>query len=80
MAAKVEPRDTYNLEIEQLGFQILRPLIDMQDRIDTIDAIPVPSAAERAERDDLRDKLTDGESFLEYLLDLQEEYGISNPF
>ena len=81
VAVKVEPRDTYNLEIEQLGFQTLRPLIDMQNRIREIDALGAgASPAELAERSDLREKLTDGESYLEYLIDLQAQYGISNYF
>ncbi len=77
-ATKIEQRDTFNLELEQLGFQTLVPLIQLQDRIDTLSAIPAPTADEEAELTQARRELTDGESFLEYLIDLQEQYGLSN--
>ena len=78
VAAKVRPRVDYNLEIEQLGFQTLRPLIDMQERIRDLDALPNPTSDQEHEREDLQDKLIAGESFLEYLIELQAQYGISN--
>lgn len=80
VTTKAFPSNDFNLEIEQLGFQTLRPLIDMQNRIREIDAMASPSADELAERAELRSKLTEGESFLEYLIDLQAQYGISNYF
>ena len=63
VAVKVRPRLTYNLEEEQLGFQMLRRLVDMQE-----DGRTPP------------DELQRQESFLEYLIQLQAEYGISNYF
>jgi hypothetical protein len=78
VAVKVQPRDTYNLELEQLGFQTLRRLIDQQARIREIDGLASPTAAELEERSELRHRLTEGESYLEYLIELQAQYGISN--
>lgn len=63
VAVKVKPRLTYNLEEEQLGFQMLRRLVDMQE-----DGRTPPEELQRQE------------SFLEYLIQLQAEYGISNYF
>lgn len=63
VAVKVRPRLTYNLEEEQLGFQMLRRMVDMQNDPSTDPA-------------DLQEQ----ESFLEYLIQLQAEYGISNYF
>ncbi len=67
MAVKVRPRLAYNLEEEQLGFQLLKHLIERRDAIR--DGTPTD--------DELRD-LMQQESFLEYLIQLQAEYGISN--
>ncbi len=67
VAVKVRPRLAYNLEEEQLGFQLLKHLIERRDAIR--DGTPTD--------DELRD-LMQQESFLEYLIQLQAEYGISN--
>ena len=66
VAVKVRPRLAYNLEEEQLGFQLLSRLIDRRDALRD-------SPSDDAERD-----LIEQESFLEYLIQLQGEYGISN--
>ncbi|MEM9068496.1 MAG: zinc-dependent metalloprotease [Myxococcota bacterium] len=63
VAVTVEPRLTYNLQEEQLGFEYLRRLVDMQND---------PTVA--------TERLQEQESFLEYLIQLQAEYGISNYF
>ena len=63
VAVKVKPRLSYNLEEEQLGFQMLRRMVDMQNDPSTDPA-------------DLQAQ----ESFLNYLIQLQAEYGISNYF
>lgn len=70
VAVKVRPRFTYNLEEEQLGFQILRRLVDLQNELEA-ETDPAQILA-------LRRSIESQESFLEYLIQLQGEYGISN--
>lgn len=73
VAVKVRPRVDYNLEIEQVGFQMLRRLIDLQDEVRRLEGEgPSPELTEARER------LYDGESYVEYLIYLQELFGISN--
>jgi hypothetical protein len=73
VAVKVRPSRELNLEEEQVGFQLLRRLVDLQDETDALD----PSDPAHASK--LRE-LQQGESFLEYLIELQTAYGISNFF
>ena len=73
VAVKVRPSLELNLEEEQLGFQLLRRLVDLQNEVDLL----APGDPARAGK--LRD-LQQGESFLEYLIELQTAYGISNFF
>ncbi|RLB50782.1 MAG: hypothetical protein DRJ42_18155 [Deltaproteobacteria bacterium] len=80
VAVKVRPRLTYNLEEEQLGFQLLRRLVDRQDRVRALTSGGALSEEERAELASLRTHLTSDESFLEYLIDIQRRYGISDWF
>ena len=58
---------------EQVGFQLLRRLVDLQDELDVL---PQGDPA----RADKERELQQGESFLEYLIELQTAYGISNFF
>ena len=69
VAVKVRPSLQLNLEEEQLGFQLLRRLVDLQDEIT---AMPAGAARDTKERE-----LAKSESFLEYLIELQVAYGIS---
>jgi len=73
VAVKVRPNLELNLEEEQVGFQLLKKLVDLQD---DLDALPQgdPARADKAR------ELQQGESFLEYLIELQTAYGISNFF
>lgn len=75
VAVKIRPRAAYNLEEEQLGFQLLRRAIAAQERVLALEPMG-PSAALTAARQALEAE----ESFLEYLIDLQGRYGISNTF
>jgi hypothetical protein len=70
---KVRPNLELNLEEEQVGFQLLRRLVDLQAELDVL---PQGDPA-RAEK---QRELQRGESFLEYLIELQTAYGISNFF
>ncbi len=73
VAVKVRPRVDYNLEEEQLGFEMLANLIELQDEVRLLEAAGPSEALSEA-----RDRLFESESFLEYLIDLQNRYGISN--
>ena len=72
VAGKVYSRTTFNLEEEQLGFQLLAQLYDLRTEVE---GLPVGPERTRRQAD-----LEQQESFLEYLIDLQSAYGISNTF
>jgi hypothetical protein len=62
-----------NLEEEQVGFQLLKRLVDLQADLESLEpSDPAHASNMRA--------LQAGESFLEYLIELQTAYGISNFF
>lgn len=69
LAVKIRPSLDFNLEEEQVGFQLLRRLSDLQTEVAAL-----PSGAVRDRK--LRE-LQQGESYLEYLIDLQAAFGIS---
>ncbi len=80
VAVKVRPRLTYNLEEEQLGFQLLRKLEDNKRRIQQLEAMASRSPEEEAELRERKQYLFSNESFLDYLINLARMYGISNFF
>lgn len=80
VALVIRPRLDYNLPEEQLGFQLLRELRDVQTRVRELEAIETPTAAEEAELRTKRAKLEKGESFLDFLIELQRQFGISSYF
>ena len=69
VAVKVRPSLALNLEEEQLGFQLLRRLVDLQNEVEGLPAGEVRTIKQR--------ELQQSESFLEYLIELQVQYGIS---
>jgi hypothetical protein len=73
VAVKIRPSLELNLEEEQVGFQLLKRLVDLQNEAEALDPSD-PAYASKLEQ------LQRGESFLEYLIELQTEYGISNFF
>ena len=73
VAVKVRPNLELNLEEEQLGFQLLKRLVDLQNEAEALGPTDPARAGKLQE-------LQQGESFLEYLIELQTEYGISNFF
>lgn len=73
VAVKIRPSLELNLEEEQVGFQLLKRLVDLQNEAEALDLSDPARAAKLQE-------LQHGESFLEYLIELQTEYGISNFF
>lgn len=75
-AVKITPRYTYNLDEEQLGFQLLLKLTNLQDRVNELSDIENPSATEQAELRQARVDLQKNESFLDYLIDVQRQFGV----
>jgi hypothetical protein len=73
VAVKIRPSLELNLEEEQVGFQLLKRLVDLQNEAQALDPTDPTRAGKLQE-------LQHGESFLEYLIELQTEYGISNFF
>jgi hypothetical protein len=80
IAVKVRARLEYNLPEEQLGYRFLTELIDRQEEVQRLRALPSPTPAQLAQLRELERQLNAGESFLEYLIDVQREYGISAYF
>jgi len=81
VAVKVRDRIEYNLPEEMLGYELLRQLVDTQERMRELEAMGGgrdPSENEELSR--LTERLTSSESFLAYLIDVQERYGISAYF
>lgn len=78
VANVVRPRFEFNLPEEALGFEVLRRLVEKQDRIHVLEALGSPSPAEAEELSRLTDELQSDESFIEYLIDVQRRYGISS--
>jgi hypothetical protein len=81
VAAKVRSRTTYNLAEEQLGFELLHGVSQIQDRVRELEEIesgrPL-TAAERAELESRRRRLDSEESFLQTLMMLQRVFGINS--
>ena len=73
-------RLTYNLEEEQLGFQLLLRLMNLQQDIRDREAAGTPDAESRRQLDALRQRLIQGESFLEALIEVQRAFGITSFF
>ncbi|MEZ4286579.1 MAG: hypothetical protein R3A47_00145 [Polyangiales bacterium] len=67
---KIRPNLDTNLEEEQVGFQLLRSLVDLKAEIDSTPA--------GSEKDTLMQELNRSESFLEFLIQIQEIFGISS--
>ncbi len=80
VAVKVRPRLEYNLEEEQLGFELLRRLEDNKRRIQALESAGSLTPEEAAELRDRKLYVQRNESFLDYLIDLARQYGISNYF
>ena len=73
VAEKVYTRDAYTLEEEQLGFALLKRLIELQEEVRALEG-----AGDSEELTAKREELFSNESYLEYLIELEGMYGISN--
>ncbi len=78
VAVKLRERLTFNLEEEQLGFQLLLQVAELQDRVRALEALPSPTAEERTELSRLRRDLVGNESFLESLIEVSRIFGITS--
>lgn len=79
VAVKVRTRIDYNLEEEQLGFQLLHQLTVNQARIRELEDLPTRTPAETQELSRRQATLERNESFLETLIELQRAFGINSP-
>jgi len=80
IAVKVTERLTFNLEEEQIGFQLLLRLYRLQGEVRALEALGTLTPAQRAHLAQLRRRLVGGESFLESLTEVQREFGITSFF
>ncbi|MFK7991942.1 MAG: hypothetical protein AB8I08_38350 [Sandaracinaceae bacterium] len=78
VANKIRERLTFNLEEEQLGFQLLLGLQQQQDLVRSLSAIASPTPAEIAQLASARQRLTQGETFVESLIEVQNIFGITS--
>lgn len=78
VAVKVTERLTFNLEEEQIGFQLLLRLYNMQEEVRDLEARGTLTPEERAHLTELRRQLIAGESFLEALIEVQQIFGITS--
>jgi hypothetical protein len=78
VAVVIRPRYDYNLPEEELGLNILKRIRLIQDEARTLEALPTPTVSDTARIHELRTRLAQEDSFLEYLIDVQRSYGISS--
>lgn len=80
LAVKVTERLTFNLEEEQLGFQLLLRIYNLQEEVRALEALGTLTPEQRTHLAQRRRRLIAGESFLEALIDVQREFGITSFF
>ena len=78
VATKIRNRLAYNLEEEQLGFQLLYQLDLKQERLRVLEALGTRTPAQEEELRRLRRELQAGDSFLEALIEVQRIFGITS--
>ena len=80
LAVKLRTRLTFNLEEEQLGFQLLVRLNAQQERVRELELLANPTPAELRELGATRRSLIANESFVESLIEVQDIFGITSIF
>lgn len=80
VATKVRERLTFNLEEEQLGFQLLMRLYNTQEQVRALEAVGAPTPEQRRQLSQLRTEIQRGETFLETLIEVQRIFGITSFF
>ncbi len=78
VAVKIRNRIDFNLEEEQLGFQLLLEMSANRDAIRALAALPTRNMAQEAELRQRRERLDRDESFLETLIEIQRIFGITS--
>lgn len=78
VAVVINPDLEATIDERQLGFELLKKLQQTQDRIHVLEADPDRDAQADAELERLRLDLERDESFVEYLIELAREFGISS--
>jgi hypothetical protein len=76
----IDPGKASQGDEKQVAFQLLRRLSERQSRIRELSGKSALSDAERAELPRLQQELQRDESFLEYLIELERQLGISSYF
>ncbi len=80
VAVVIDPEATGKIDEQQLAFQLLRGLSDRQTRMRELRALPERSPEEAAELDEIARGLERDESFVEYLIELERQFGVSSYF
>jgi hypothetical protein len=78
VAVKVRTRIDFNLEEEQLGFQLLLQMSENQDAVRALEALPTRTPAQEDELRTRRRQLERNESFLQTLIEIQRIFGITS--
>jgi hypothetical protein len=78
VAVVINPDLGVGIDERQLAFELLKKLAATQDRIRALDGQTMRTAAENADLLRLKLDLERDESFVEYLIELARQYGISS--
>lgn len=76
IAVKVRSRRTYNLDEEQVSYQLLKAMVDRQRRYRALKAQATRTEEEQEEMEELERRLNADNSFLEFFIDIQRQFGI----
>jgi hypothetical protein len=80
VAVVVDPEETGKIDEQQVAFQLLHRLVDRQNRVRDLRANQSRTADEQDELSRLARDVERDESFLEYLIELERQLGISSYF
>jgi hypothetical protein len=77
VAVIIQPDRQKGIDEQQLGFQLLLRLKQQQDAVRKLDAKANPSADDASKLISMKENLQRDESFIDYLIELERQYGIS---
>jgi hypothetical protein len=80
VAVVVDPEETGKIDEQQVAFQLLRRLSDRQNRVRDLRVNQARTAEEQEEFSRLALDVERDESFLEYLIEIERQVGISSYF
>jgi hypothetical protein len=80
VAVVIDPGETSQEDEQQVAFQLLRRLSERQARIRALQDMPTLTDPQKDELDRSQQGLQRDESFLEYLIELERQLGISSYF